>query len=138
MSHTIYAAKFYQMIIHQHVHLRRKRQSHVPAHVLMRLYPMDSSLVFNSRLITGFVTRLKRRVSLVEKKLLTLPQHMSSHPVFNRVCISRFSVLYVCFVDRCFSLIVLFLLAIVLSVLLRYTDYDYPLVSFGHCVVCSS
>ena len=54
---------------------------------------------------------------------------------------------------------VLFLLAIVLSVVLRYTDYDYPfgifwplcclfffairimitpLVSFGHCVVYSS
>jgi hypothetical protein len=30
-------------------------------------------------------------------------------------------------------------LAIVLSVLLRYTDSDYlPFVSFGHCVVCSS
>ena len=27
MSHTIYAAKFEQTIIHQHVHLRRKSQS---------------------------------------------------------------------------------------------------------------
>ena len=31
-----------------------------------------------------------------------------------------------------------YLLTIVLSVLLWYTDSDYPLVSFGHCVVCSS
>ena len=32
-----------------------------------------------------------------------------------------------------------YLLAIVLSVLLLFTDYGYlPLVSFGHCVVCSS
>jgi preprotein translocase subunit SecG len=31
-----------------------------------------------------------------------------------------------------------YLLAIVLSVLLRRTDSDYSLVSFGHCVVCSS
>ena len=31
-----------------------------------------------------------------------------------------------------------YLLAIVLSVLLWYTDSDYPLVSFGHCVVFSS
>jgi hypothetical protein len=32
-----------------------------------------------------------------------------------------------------------YLVAIVLSVLLRYTDSDYlPLVSCGHCVVCSS
>jgi hypothetical protein len=31
MSHTIYAAKFEQTIIHQHVHLRRESQSHAPA-----------------------------------------------------------------------------------------------------------
>jgi hypothetical protein len=33
-------------------------------------------------------------------------------------------VLYVCFVDRCLSFLVHFLLAIVLFVLLRYTDSD--------------
>ena len=31
-----------------------------------------------------------------------------------------------------------YLLATVLSVLLLFTASDYPLVSFGHCVVCSS
>jgi len=45
MSHTIYASKFDQTIIHQHVHLRRESQSHAPAHVLMRLYPIDKSFV---------------------------------------------------------------------------------------------
>ena len=45
MSHTIYAAKFEQTIIHQHVHLRRDGQSHALVHVLMRLYPIDKSLV---------------------------------------------------------------------------------------------
>ena len=40
MSHIIYAAKFKKTIIHQHVHLRRESQSHEPAHVLMRLYPI--------------------------------------------------------------------------------------------------
>ena len=45
MSHTIYAAKFEQTIINQHVHLQREGQSHAPAHVLMRLYPIDKSLV---------------------------------------------------------------------------------------------
>ena len=45
MSHTIYAAKFEQTIIHQHVHLRRESQSHEPAHVLMRLYPIDKLLI---------------------------------------------------------------------------------------------
>ena len=44
MSHTIYAAKFEQTIIHQHVHLRRENQSHAPAHVQMRLYLIDKSL----------------------------------------------------------------------------------------------
>ena len=34
----------------------------------------------NSRLITGFVTRLTRRV-LVEWELLTLPEHLSSLPI---------------------------------------------------------
>jgi hypothetical protein len=47
MSHTIYAAKFEQTIIHQHIHLRRESQSHAPVHVLMRLYPIDKSLFFN-------------------------------------------------------------------------------------------
>ena len=46
MFHTIYAAKFEQTIIHQHVHLQQESQSHVPAHVLMRLYPIDKLLVF--------------------------------------------------------------------------------------------
>ena len=45
MSHTIYAVKFEQTIIHQYVHLRRKRQSHAPAHVLLRLYLIDKSLI---------------------------------------------------------------------------------------------
>jgi hypothetical protein len=45
LIHTIHAAKFEQTIIHQHVHLRRESQSHAPAHVLMRLYTIDKSLV---------------------------------------------------------------------------------------------
>jgi hypothetical protein len=40
-------------------------------------------------------------------------------------CVTRSLVLCVCFVDRCLSF-VLFPLAIVLSVLLQYTDSDYP------------
>jgi hypothetical protein len=48
-------------------------------------------------------------------------------PVFSGVRVTRSLVLYVCFVDRCLSFkFLLFLLAIVLSVLLRYTDSDYP------------
>ena len=68
-------------------------------------------------LITGFVTRLTRRVPLVDQELLTLPEHMSSPPGFSGVRVTRSLVLYVCFVDRCLS---------------------FCTFSLGHCVVCSS
>ena len=71
----------------------------------------------HSRLITGFVTILTRRVPLVEQELLTLPKHLSSPPVFSGVRVTRSLVLYVCFPDRCLS---------------------FCAFSFGHCVVCSS
>jgi hypothetical protein len=56
-------------------------------------------------------------MSLVEQELLTLPEHLSSPPVFSGVRVTRSLVLYVCFVDRCLSF--------------------FPF-SFGHCVFCSS
>ena len=71
----------------------------------------------NAWLITGFVTRLPRRVPLVEQELLTLPEHLGSPPVVSGVRFTRSLVLCVCFVDRCFS---------------------FCTFSFGHCVVCSS
>ena len=55
----------------------------------------------HSRLITGFVTRLTRRVPLVEQELLTLPEHLSSPSVFSGVRVTRSLVLYVCLVDHC-------------------------------------
>ena len=64
-----------------------------------------------------------RQVSIVEQELLTLPEHISSPPVVGGVRVTRSLVLYVLF---CRSLFVLLLLAIVLSVLLRCTVYDYP------------
>ena len=67
--------------------------------------------------IAGFVTRLTRRVSVVEQELLTLPEHLSSPPSFSRVRITRSLVLFVCLVDRCLS---------------------FCPFSFGHCVVCFS
>jgi hypothetical protein len=71
----------------------------------------------HSRLITGFVTRITRRVPLVEQELLTLPGYLSSPPVFSGVHVTRSLVLYVCFVDRC----------------LFFCTF-----SFVHCLVCSS
>jgi hypothetical protein len=70
-----------------------------------------------SWLITGFVTRLTRRVSLVEQELLTLLEYLCSLPIFSEVRVTRSLVLYVCFVDRCLS---------------------FCIFSFGHCVVYSS
>ena len=71
------------------------------------------------RICSTFLTRLTRRVPLAEQELLTLPEHVISPPVFRGVRVTRFAVL-------CVMLFVLFLLAIVLSVLLRYTDFHYP------------
>jgi len=71
----------------------------------------------HSRLITGYVTRLTRRVPLVEQELITLPEHMNSTPDFSGVRVTRSLVLCVCFVDRWLSSCTF---------------------SFGHCVVCSS
>ena len=71
----------------------------------------------HSRLIAGFVTRLTRRVPREEQELLTLPDHLSSPPVFSWVRVTRSLALYICFVDRC----------------LPFCPF-----SFDHCVVCSS
>ena len=49
MSHTIYAAKFEQTVIHHHVHLRWESQSHEAAHVLMRLYRRSIARLFTKR-----------------------------------------------------------------------------------------
>ena len=66
-------------------------------------------------------------MSLVDQEMLTLPEHLSSPPVFGGVRATRSLVSYVCFADRCVSFCA-FSLAILWSVLLRYTDSDY---SFG-------
>jgi len=43
----------------------------------------------HSWFITGFVTRLTRLVPLVDQELPTLPEHLSSLPVFSGVRVSR-------------------------------------------------
>jgi hypothetical protein len=57
----------------------------------------------------------------VEQELLTILKYMSSTTVFTEVCVAQSLVFCVGF---CKSLFVLFLLAILLSVL-RYTASDY-------------
>jgi hypothetical protein len=82
-------------------------------------FPVLSSFMTYHRVLT----RLTRQVPLVEQELPTLPEHLSSFPVFSGVYVARSLVLCVGFVDSCFFPFVL--LAIVLSVL-RYADSDYP------------
>jgi hypothetical protein len=86
-------------------------------HGYVPLVVMTSRTFPHSRLVTGFVTRLTRQVPLVEQELLTLPEQLSSPPVFSGVRVTRSLVLCVCFVDRCLS---------------------FCTFSFGHCVFCSS
>ena len=54
---------------------------------------------------------------LVEQELLTLPKHLHSPPVFSEIPVTRSLVLYVYFVDSCFS---------------------FCTFSIDHCVVCPS
>ena len=59
----------------------------------------------------------------VVRELLNIPEHLSSHPplVVSGVCVARSLVFCVMF---CRSLFVLFLLAVVLSIL-RFTTSDF-------------
>ena len=60
--------------------------------------------------------------TLEEQELLTLPGHLSSHPVLSGVRVTRSLVFCAMF---CRSLFVLFLLIILFSAL-RFTDSDCP------------
>ena len=106
-------------------------------------------------LFFGFVTRLIRRMSLVEQKLLTLLEYLSSPPgflwgscysIFCFICMfcrSLFVLLFIFFWPLCclffldIRIMITPLVSSVLSVL-RYMDYDYPFGIFWPCVVCSS
>jgi hypothetical protein len=102
--------------------------------VMSQLYTKESIpfIVNTSRsfshswLGTGFVTRLTRWVPLVEQ------EHLSSSPFFSEVRVTRSLVLCVWFGDRCLSFCFVFFLAIVLFVLLWFTDSDYPFGIFKH------
>jgi hypothetical protein len=81
-------------------------------------------LILGDCIFTGFVTRLTRRVPLVEKELSTLPEHPRSPPVFGGVRVARSLVLFVCFGDRCLSF---FFWPSCCPVVLRFTDSDWHL-----------
>ena len=71
-------------------------------------------------------------LSHMEQELPTLPEHLSSSPVFSGVCVAQSLVFYVMFCRSLYVVFfcffgVLFLLAVVLSVLLRFMASDYPI-----------
>ena len=70
------------------------------------------------------VTRLIRRMPLVEQELLSLPEHLNSPPVLMGFVLLDLQV-YVYVLQNVVYPFVLLLLIIVLSVLYRYTDSDY-------------
>ena len=81
------------------------------------LYSHKRTFFPHSWLITGFVTRLTRRVSPVDQELLTLRRiWVHSRFLFSGVRVTWSLVLWACFIDRCLSFCTF----------------------LGHCVVCSS
>ena len=64
----------------------------------VRLVCSKLTVVFNMTQIQS-----TRRVPVDEQELSTLPEHLSSLPVFSGVRITRSLVLCVCFVDSCLS-----------------------------------
>jgi hypothetical protein len=87
-------------------------------HGYVPLVVNTSRSFLHSWLITGFVTILTQQVPLMEQKLLTLSNHLSSPAVLSGFRVTRSSVICICFVDRCVSFCTLF--------------------SFCDCVVCPS
>ena len=81
--------------------LRQFYGRHTNDHEYIPLVVSTSRSFTHSWLITGFVTSFTRRVPLVEQELPTLPEPLSSPPVFSGVRVARSLVLCVCFVDRC-------------------------------------
>ena len=84
---------------------------------LCSIYPKHFPVLSSFLTYHWIVTRLTRRVPLVEQGQVTLQEHLGSHPVFSGARVTRSLVLCVSFVGCCSSLCTF---------------------SFGHCVVCPS
>ena len=82
------------------------------------LYEMTNIFLINSLETTNVYRELQYH------SLLTLPEYLSSSPVFSGVRVTRSLVLYVCVVDRCSSFC-------------TFSFGHCVVCSFGHCVVCS-
>ena len=65
-------------------------------HGYVTLVVSTSRFILHSWLITESVARITRRMPLMEQELPTLPEHLSSPPVFSGVRVTRSFVLCVC------------------------------------------
>jgi len=81
-------------------------------------------------MITGFVTRVTRWVSLVEQELRTLSEHLSSHLVFSGVRVTQSLVFCIMFRRSLFVLLFFFFWPLCCLSILRFTSSDYPVVIF--------
>jgi hypothetical protein len=56
-------------------------------------------LLYHVKIITGFITRITQRLPHMEQKLLTLPKHLGSPPVFSEVHVARSLIFYIMLFD---------------------------------------
>ena len=77
---------------------------------------LGTSLCLEIEWSTSMILNVSAKITIVEQELLTLPEHLSSPPVFNGVCVTPSLVLCIMFCR---------LLAIVLSVLQLEIRYDF-------------
>jgi hypothetical protein len=84
--------------------------------------PFRHLYIFKHVLKNNFVMFINAHLVEQELLTLTLPEHLSSPPRFS--CYSIFS--FICMFCKSLFVLCTFYLAIVLSVLLRYTDSDCP------------
>jgi hypothetical protein len=82
-------------------------------------------LCLNSWIVHGFVTRVTRRVSLVEQELPTLPDHLSLPQGFSGVDVARSLVFCVMFCRSSFVLLSFFFWLLCYSVVCQTSVYGF-------------
>ena len=79
----------------------RGRHTLVSMHTLCKNSKLQTNIL-QYGYYKGFVTRVTQRVSLLEQELLTLPEHLSSLPLFSGVRVAQSLDFYVIVVDLFF------------------------------------
>jgi hypothetical protein len=103
---------------------------------IVELVVITSRSFPHSWLITGFVTRVKRRVPLVEQEMSTLPEHLGTSPVFSRVRVARSLVFCVVLLDFLLSFCPFSFVMFVLR--FAGSDYSIGIFKLFYSLYCSS